>query len=126
MEWVKGWKVVRKLNNGRFVSATYGYGSIFIEDDIKRGWCFYKKDKITKRPKGCGPLGCFKTIKDARYFAGNMWTRNDDYNFYVFPCFYMKSKDTYFWLIDNYGDVIENPYTFYPKGGIFADKIKLI
>jgi len=101
MEWLDGYKAVRKnkwKDNGSFYSATF-----HPEFHPEVGVEYILEDQTVPR-KGCGPLAVFDSLDDAKIFKKII-----DKEMIIFECKYKKSEHYTFWRHGLNGSLVYNP-----------------
>ena len=87
-KWLKGWKVI--MRDSRMSCVAHNFSSVLAS---KRAAVLYKRNKITKNSKNCGPLAVFKTREEARKFIKRCFRELDNTRKIV-KCLYKKSEGT--------------------------------
>ena len=121
----KGIKICRNWTGNFFEEVDY-----FVSCYENSNRVIYKKNRWAKRPKKCGSLAVFDTLKHAKEFLsinGGCILDQLDVRRIFFTCKYKPSKDVmwnYFYQ-DHGGQKFDN-ICFIPEGTIYADKVKIL
>ncbi len=114
MKLSKGYKVIR-LYGKQYISAHIAY-----KTNDPNVWKEYRFNHWTKRHKTNGPLACFATLADAKWYIRN----NPDPASFIFQCEYIQSRDTDLWYSKTrYKD---HKFLWKPPSTRTADQIRIL
>lgn len=121
-KYLKGYKVVRKLDDGTLVSAVAGTVSMEKAGLSRKSEKQYSAGKEVVSDNNAGPLGVFGNFFFAcSWSASNSHLSCEDINLATYRCLYSKSSKTTMYYENDITDAL-----FLPGGTVLADSVILI
>lgn len=114
MNWLRGFKVVRKFT---LPDATTTFRS-YIKD-VCEGGVTYAVGEITRPRAGCGPLAVFADKATATNFVQYFVSPQNRHKYHIMPCKFVASEYTKLWCSE------WEWYDNVPSGTRFADAVEL-